>query len=431
MSLSNNSDYESRSLLSESRSLLSESSSSPSKDAHAVAHLSTSRTAVSLVGIIMGGGLLSLPYAVSLAGWLTLPLMALVCIVSNSTTEAIAALLLKHNLSTYADIGEKAYGKYGRIAVLCVHKTALYAVATLFLVLSGVNLHAIASSAASSSQTMPSTAVWIMISGAVVLPTVWIRQVHDSPWLTALGAFASLFASIAVVIDASSVISRDDAHSGQEVFKFRGVPMAMASVSLAYGVQAVAPSVVASMKNPYSFGWSMRSASAFIMAVYALVAAIGYGAYGSKTTSPIVLNMEKGAPLTIIAIAAVTAHVMSICPVVLNPVLLTIEGKRPWANRFLWRTAFRSAVFATCVVLAVVVPFFGDLLALIGALFNSFLTFVFPALFFVKIEFATLGFLKRFYYIAVTVIGVVLAILGTIAAISTLADDIKSNPPSF
>lgn len=80
-----------------------------------------------------GVGLLSTPYTVKQAGWMGLVLMLIFASVCCYT-----ATLMRHcfesreGLTSYPDIGEAAFGRYGRIFVsvsfsICLLKSCVYA----------------------------------------------------------------------------------------------------------------------------------------------------------------------------------------------------------------------------------------------------------------------------------------------------------------
>eukprot|EP00762_Andalucia_godoyi_P001053 ANDGO_01928.mRNA.1 Amino acid transporter ANT1 len=393
--------------------------------------LSPAKTTFTLIAVIAGAGLLSLPYAVRLAGWIAIPLMAFTCMVSNNTAESIARMMITHNLHSFPEIGQKAFGAFGKYVIMFVHKCTLVGIGILYLVLAGINVKSIAIAYSSNNSSIPGVSVWIAICGVVILPVMYIRHIHEAPLLTLFGACASGFAAIAVIIDSVTDLATETNDSRQVDIDLEGTPVSMASVAFAFCVQTVVPPVVEAMKEPKKFPVAMRWSSVIVISFYALVAGLGYAAYGLNTESPVTLNMPQTAPLTTVAVAAVTAHVMVIFPVMLNPVCVVIEGHHAWAESTILRAVSRTALTVFCVGVGVSVPYFGDVMSLIGAFFLSSLVFIFPSVFELKIEWTRIGTARKMWNVFVFIFGLAICVVGTIFAVNTLVTDFETNPPQF
>merc|ERR1711908_60777 len=100
---------------------------------------------------------------------------------------------------------------------------------------------------------------------------------------------------------------------------------------------------------------------------------------------------------------------------VLKSIESTLLGARPGQLPSL---LLRSGVVAMCAVVAVVVPFFGDMLALIGATTQTALCFLLPCTFYLRLLPAGPG--QRLHRAAVCGIGLwglFVAVCGTYAAV--------------
>jgi amino acid permease len=80
---------------------------------------------------------------------------------------------------------------------------------------------------------------------------------------------------------------------------------------------------------------------------------------------------------------------------------------------------------AACAGIGMAIPFFDDIMALLGAALMSFLVFVFPPLFRLKLSHSSMGIPHKVFCILVIVFGVLVAVVGTIEAVTGLSEHMK------
>ncbi|EHA8588185.1 putative Amino acid transporter AVT1A [Cocos nucifera] len=94
-----------------------------------------------VVSVIKGLGMLSIPYALSQGGWLSLILLFVTAVICCYTGLLLQRCMDSNVLvKTYPDIGELAFGRKGRLIVATFMYLELYLVAIEFLILEGDNL---------------------------------------------------------------------------------------------------------------------------------------------------------------------------------------------------------------------------------------------------------------------------------------------------
>ncbi|KAJ2140061.1 hypothetical protein GGH17_000080 [Coemansia sp. RSA 788] len=120
------------------------------------------------------------------------------------------------------------------------------------------------------------------------------------------------------------------------------------------------------------------------------MAATGYWAYGDQTLSPITQNFPKLWPTTLANIS-MTIHVLLAGPLYLVQMSLEIEGglgisqKKPRIER-LWRLGIRIASALVILAVSEAIPFFDDVISLVGALTNPVLIYLAPISCYVKLK---------------------------------------------
>ena len=124
-------------------------------------------------------------------------------------------------------------------------------------------------------------------------PLVIKRSIHEVAIISTFGTLSTIVMVLVVVYICATDIFK---HGTTEllVFDHKKFPVALSSVFFSYGGNFVFPEIEGGMKHPRSFERVQGSASLTVFLMYALVAVMGYVAYGSNTKSPIFLNMQSG-----------------------------------------------------------------------------------------------------------------------------------------
>ncbi|KAG1674281.1 hypothetical protein FOA52_013470 [Chlamydomonas sp. UWO 241] len=102
-----------------------------------------------VVNVIMGVGLLTLPFALKSSGWVGLGLLWVMGIITNYTGKALVECAQKvaekqglgeEKVLGYEDIAEAAFGKIGRLLISSIIYTELFGTCCLLFILEGDNL---------------------------------------------------------------------------------------------------------------------------------------------------------------------------------------------------------------------------------------------------------------------------------------------------
>ena len=274
------------------------------------------------------------------------------------------------------------------------------------------------------------------------------------PTLAPNGSAAALYCHTRVPINGTSV------HVEHAVVDATGLPTAFAAVTVSFGGHCVFPTIEEHMGRPDRFHAVFNAAYVLLMLMYIPVAAAGYYAFGDGTLSPILDNLPTEGTLGALNMATkaiITFHVLTAYPLLLNVVVLELEaalglgitsaaanpaaaaaaavtttttmtaengGGRECA--VLWRATLRTALVLLTAVIAYGVPYFGDVMTLVGALCLAMVVFVLPVLFNLKLRGNQIGLLERIWCVLVALTGASGAGIAAYQAVMALIADVNN-----
>lgn len=156
-------------------------------------------------------------------------------------------------MRTYPDIGDRAFGKPGRILVLFTMNVELYFVATGFLIIEGDNLSNLFPQIGFDIYGIhvSSKKSFVIIVAAIILPTIWFNNMKILSYISATGVLASL-----VILGSIFWVGRFDGVGFQEAGKivdWKGIPTALSLYTFCYGAHPVFPTLYTSMRNKHQF----------------------------------------------------------------------------------------------------------------------------------------------------------------------------------
>ncbi|GJN27858.1 hypothetical protein PR202_gb15913 [Eleusine coracana subsp. coracana] len=262
------------------------------------------KTCFNGVNALSGIGLLSMPYALSQGGWLSMAIFLLIAIICFYT-----GLLLQRCIdaspfvSTYPDIGALAFGRKGHFAVATFMYLELFLVAVEFLILEGDNLGKLFPEAYGLQVgvlRVSGKQAFVLAATIVVLPTMWFGSLSVLAYVAAGGALASV-----VLIAAVLWVAVFDGVGFRERGRFvhwAAMPSAMSMYSFCFSGHAVFPMIYTGMKQRKKFPMVLFICFALSTFSYAFMGIIGYLMYGHALQSQITLNLPSGKVSSKIAI---------------------------------------------------------------------------------------------------------------------------------
>ncbi|KAI1316885.1 hypothetical protein EDD11_009375 [Mortierella claussenii] len=399
--------------------------------------VSTFKAVASLICVIAGTGTLGMAHAVAQSGWFGICLVFITLFMSTTTGNMLVKCLYLRNdirRHSYQQIARDAYGRPGYYFACGAVGLNLFGTAVLYVIL-----------AATLIETMVrdyggvSASTFLYVMGCAFF--VWVclictKSMKEVALLSIVGAGAT----VGVVMITVGVSADLMLHKAAEVVsanhKFADwpkMPLALATISFAYGGNVVYPHVEETMRYPRSWSKALWIALSACFVLYMTISVVGYQAFGSATMSPILKNLPRGA-WSIIANSLITLHVLLAAPILLTSLAMMIESgissrsssfaRGSVRKQFLKRAIPRTIIILFTAFVASVIPFFGDVMDLLGALTTCLLVFLLPIMFFYRLGgMKTTSWPLQAWIWFIFVIAMMAMVLGTIDATRHLIDD--------
>ena len=404
-----------------------------------------------LANILMGVGLLGLPSAISRAGWCGgIACLLLVGAVAWRTSiligrslngdhrpiqffdEQYNKLRLKPGstpearalpeLHSFPAIARAAFGETGCLLLSATLYFELFSCICIFFVSIGDHLHLLFPSVPTSTH--------VLVVGCVsMLPTIVLRTPALLSYLSMVGTVATVAVCVSVVV--SAVVKGDapvDVNSKprHQLWDPSGVVVALGLVAYCFSGHAIVPSIYTSMRHPRDFEVMCTVTFSIVMLCCLAVGTAGYYMYGMAVLDQITLSLQQDSQASEAMNVLTWLMVMtafSKITLTMFPLALGIEELvTPYLTSQFWVDVCSSIIklllTASAIFVAICIPSFSMLCALVGLICTMVVSVIFPPAAFLRLFWSKLSWMEKAINVLFVALGLVVAIVGSIKTLA-------------
>ncbi|KAH7262659.1 transmembrane amino acid transporter protein-domain-containing protein [Fusarium tricinctum] len=390
------------------------------------------------INALIGVGLLSLPLALQMTGWIPgLLILSLTAAVTSYTGKLLAKCMnFDPSLITYSDLAYVSFGTRARVIVSALFSLELIAACVALVILFADSLGLLLPGLATVN-------TWkVVASGLVlVLNSLPLRLLS---YTSVVGIFSTFCIVVIVIIDGFYKPNypgslREPATTYLFPKNWLVLPLAYGLLASPWGAHSVFPSIYRDMRHPYKWGKAVNITFSFSYVVDTCLAVIGLLMFGDGIKDAITSNILKstGYPDALKIIMCIFIAIIPLTKIPLNarPIITTLDvicgvheqhhhheqsHSQPSRYSLIVTKSVRGLVRVFVVVLllfiSIVFPAFDSVCAFLGAALCTLISIILPISFYLKLYWKDVSWWEK---VVSAILLVVFAILGTLGTIWT------------
>ncbi|KAF8037970.1 hypothetical protein BT93_B0731 [Corymbia citriodora subsp. variegata] len=385
------------------------------------------------MNVLCGVGILSTPYAAKEGGWAGISILIVFAVLSYYTGILLRYCLdSQPGLETYPDIGQAAFGTLGRIAISIILYVELYACCVEYIILESDNLSSLFPNAQISlgGFHLDSPHLFALMTTLAVLPTVWLRDLSVLSYISAGGVVASIL--VVLCLFWAGLVDQVGFHAkSTTTLNLTTLPVAIGLYGYCYSGHAVFPNIYTSMAKPSQYSSVLLTSFGICTLMYAGVAVLGYLMFGELTQSQFTLNMPRDLVASKIAVWTTVVNPFTKYALTMSPVAMSLEELIPSTHvkSYAYAIVIRTALVISTLIVALVIPFFGLVMSLIGSLLTMLVTLILPCACFLSIMKGNVTRFQAAFCCLIIIVGVVSSAFGTYSALSKIIESLSEQGP--
>ncbi|KAL2336589.1 hypothetical protein Fmac_011035 [Flemingia macrophylla] len=385
---------------------------------------SVKKSIINGINILCGIGLLTIPYAIKKGGWLSLIILIIFAMMCCYTGMLLIRCLQNYpELKTYPDIGQAAFGIVGRLGIAIMLYVELFASCVEYIILVSDNLSSLfpKTHITFGGADFDKEQVFAITAAVLVLPTVWLRNLSLLSYVSVGGIFATILVALCLfwvgMIDQVAEFK-----PGGKILDLKNISVSVGLYSFCFAGHAIFPNIYSSMKEPSKFPLVLYVCFVFCLLMYVSVGIVGYLTFGDLVASQFTLNMPKELYASEIATWTTVVTPMAKYALTLLPIALSIEEltTSPRLRCHATSVIIRTILVILSLLVAIYIPYFGSLMALIGSLLSILVAIIYPCACFLKLHYGRISNLEVVSCLLIIILGLICACVGTLSTISKI-----------
>ncbi|TKA83455.1 hypothetical protein B0A55_00576 [Friedmanniomyces simplex] len=347
------------------------------------------KAAMIMIAETISLGILSLPAVLAAIGLVPgLILIVVFGLLATYTGFVVFQFKTQHpGMTSLAHGMELAFGRSGRWVAEVTQDLMLVFIMAAHIVIFSVAFNCLTEHAICTTAFM---ALGAVVSFLVSLPRTMKGNSYFSMFSCASIATATLVAMIGICISKPGY-GQTHAVTPSTLTDFTKAAVAVSSIILAYNGHIAYPTIISEMRHPADFPKALLLLETVTISFYILVAVVIYTFAGQHVAAP---ALGSASPLV-----RKIAYAFAVPTIIVAGVILALVAAKQfytyvWENwqhqpqvmreksrraTWSWR-GILAVVWALAWMIACVIPFFGLLLGLIGAMFGTWFALGFPAM---------------------------------------------------
>lgn len=400
------------------------------KDVHHKANSSFLHAVVNMIGMLIGLGQLSTPYALQNGGWTSAFLLVGLGIICAYSSHLLGKCLSHHPKSrNYADIGHQAFGSRGRI----IAATFIYMEIFMALVSYTISLHDNLNTVFMGTHlkltwpNLSTSQILTVMAVLVALPSLWLRDLSSISFLSTGGILMSIL--IFLTVAWTAVFGGINANHTIPALQIRNMPTTSGLFIFSFAGHIVFPNIQAGMKDPSKFTKVSIVGFTLVTMLYTSLAFMGAKMFGPEVNPQITLSMPRNSVVTKIALWATVLTPMTKYALEFAPFAMQMEHSLPHSmtsrTKMIIRGGVGSFLLLAILALALSVPYFEYVLSLTGSLVSVGICIIFPSAFYIKIFWGQISKPVLVINLVLIAIGAVFGVAGTISSMKFLIRSVQ------